>query len=77
MNINYDITIDASNDECPLPTIRTKEVLDNLSAGKVLRLLTSKEGTVKNIRTFVASKSCELLSESRNGDGYVFYIRKL
>ncbi len=77
MNINYDMTIDASNDECPLPTIRTKEVLDNMSAGKVLRLLTSKEGTVKNIRTFVANNSCELLSESRNAQGYVFYIRKL
>lgn len=73
----YDIFLDATEEDCPMPTILTKNTLDTMSAGQILKLLTSKEGTIRNIRTFVANNPYELLAESKEEEGFVFIIRKL
>lgn len=77
MTINHDAVLDVRHEDSPIPTIKTKEVLDSLSAGDVLKVITSKESTVKNIRTLVANNSYTLLKESKNEEGFVFLIEKL
>ncbi|OGS91722.1 MAG: hypothetical protein A2X75_05215 [Gallionellales bacterium GWE2_58_10] len=77
MHIDYNVLLDATQDDCPIPTIRTKEMLDEMAAGTVLKVVTSKEGTIRNIRTFVNSSHCELVCETRATEGFHFYIRKL
>ena len=73
----YDILLDATEHDCPMPTIHAKETLDTMSAGQVLKLLASREGTIKNIRTLVANNDYELLMESKMDEVFVFLIRKL
>ncbi|OIQ72445.1 sulfurtransferase TusA [mine drainage metagenome] len=77
MTKDYDILLDATEDDCPMPTIHTKNTLDTMSSGQTLKLITSKEGTIKNIRTFVANNPYTLLSETKNEEGFVFLIKKL
>ncbi len=77
MITEHDILVDATEDDCPMPTIHTKNTLNTMSSGQILKLITSKEGTVRNIRTLVANNPYELLSESKNEEGFVFHIRKL
>ena len=77
MHIDYNVLLDATQDDCPIPTIRTKEMLDEMAAGTVLKVVTSKEGTIRNIRTFVNSSHCELVCETKATEGFHFYIRKL
>lgn len=77
MHIDYNVLLDATQDDCPIPTIRTKETLDEMDSGAVLKVVTSKEGTVRNIRTFVNNNRCELVHEIRAAEGFHFYIRKL
>ncbi len=77
MTIDYDVLLDATQHDCPVPTIQTKDALDIMSSGQVLKVITSKAGTVRNIRTFVANNHCELMSEFSTDEGYVFLIRKL
>ncbi|MFA5170327.1 MAG: sulfurtransferase TusA family protein [Sulfuriferula sp.] len=77
MAIDYDVLLDATQHDCPVPTIQTKDALDLMSSGQILKVITSKEGTVRNIRTFVANNHCELMSEFSTDEGYVFLIRKL
>ena len=77
MHSEYNVLLDATQDDCPIPTIRTKEMLDEMAAGTVLKVVTSKEGTIRNIRTFVNSSHCELVCETRATEGFHFYIRKL
>jgi len=61
----------------PNATIQAKEALDSLTSGQVLKLLTSKEGTVRNIRTLVANNDFELLNESADGVNIAFFIKKM
>lgn len=77
MTIAYDVLLDSTDEDCPIPIIRTKEMLDSMSAGAVLKLVSGREGTVRNIRTFVKNNACELLQESRDAGEYNFFIKKL
>lgn len=77
MHIDYNVLLDATQDDCPVPVIRTKEMLDEMDVGAVLKVITSKEGTVRNIRTFVNNNHCELMHEIKLVEGFHFYIRKL
>jgi TusA-related sulfurtransferase len=77
MMIQFNVMLDVTSDESPVPTIRTKETLDTLTSGQVLKVVTSKESTIKNIRTLVANNPFELLDNMKNEEGFVFFIKKL
>jgi len=76
MNIDFKIELDATQDDCPIPTIKTKEALDAMAGNEVLKVITSKEGTVKNIRTLVRQYAYVLIHETKTNEGFVFYIQK-
>lgn len=76
MSAMHDILLDATAEDCPMPTIYSKNNLDAMCSGQVLKLISNKEGTIKNIRTLVANNPYELLSESKSKEGFVFFIQK-
>lgn len=77
MSTTYNLMLDVTQDDCPIPTIKTKEVLDTLVPGDVLKVITSKEGTISNLRTLVKNNPYELLKESKSNEQFKFYIKKL
>ena len=76
MSHHYDVLLDVRHEDSPIPTIRAKEVLDGLDSGKILKVITSKESTVKNIRTLVANNPFHLIEQKKNHEGFVFFIQK-
>lgn len=76
MTINFNTVLDVRHEDSPIPTIRTKDTLDALPSGNVLKVITSKESTVKNIRTLVANNPFTLLQELKNEEGFVFILKK-
>lgn len=76
MNIDYTVELDATQEDCPIPTIKTKEALDSMSNSEILKVITRKEGTVKNIRTLVRQHAFILIQETKTEEGFVFYIQK-
>lgn len=77
MAIAYDIELDVRHEDSPIPTIRTKETLDTMASGSILKVVTGIESTVKNIRTLVANNPYELVSYSSASNLYTFIIKKL
>jgi len=49
---------------------------DALPSGDILKVITSKESTISNIRTLVANNQFTLLQELKNEEGFVFLIQK-
>ncbi|HBA09494.1 sulfurtransferase TusA family protein [Methylotenera mobilis] len=76
MTINFNSVLDVRHEDSPIPTIRTKEALDALPSGDILKVITSKESTISNIRTLVANNQFTLLQELKNEEGFVFLIQK-
>lgn len=76
MTINFDTVLDVRHEDSPIPTIRTKETLDTLAPGNILKVITSKESSVRNIRTLVANNPFKLLEELKSAEDFIFFIQK-
>jgi tRNA 2-thiouridine synthesizing protein A len=68
--------LDARNLNCPLPILRTKKALKDLSAGDTLEILATDPGSVKDLQAFCLQTGNELISSDENGGEFQFVIRK-
>lgn len=73
---DFDQELDARGLNCPLPILRAKKALNDLSGGQVLRIVATDPGSVKDFQAFAKQTGNELL-ESAEGDGeFTFLIKK-
>jgi len=73
---NFDEELDASGLNCPLPILRAKKALNGLEAGKVLRIIATDPGSVKDFEAFAKQTGNELLESVEAGGKYEFRIQK-
>lgn len=74
--MNADMELDARGLNCPLPILRAKKALNGLTSGKVLKVMTTDPGAVKDFAAFAKQTGNELLSSSEAGSEYVFFLKK-
>ncbi len=73
----YTEKFDATGLICPMPILRSKKVLNTLSSGDVLYVISTDSGSVKDFEAFCKQTGNELL-ESNEADGkYHYYIKKV
>lgn len=75
--MNFDTELDARGLNCPLPILRAKKTLNGLTAGKVLKVMATDPGSVKDFAAFAKQTGNELLSSAEAGGEYVFFLRKV
>ncbi len=68
---------DATGLNCPLPILRSKKVLNKLSSGDVLYVISTDSGSVKDFEAFCKQTGNELLESSEAGGKYHYYIKKV
>ncbi|MBD2482670.1 sulfurtransferase TusA family protein [Planktothrix sp. FACHB-1365] len=73
---DFDEELDASGLNEPLPILRAKKALSQLSSGQVLHVITTDPGSVKDFEAFAKQTGNELLESDEGGGKYYFYIRK-
>jgi len=74
--MNFDKELDARGLNCPLPILRAKKALGELTSGQVLRILATDPGSVKDFAAFAKQTGNELLSSAENGKEFEFYIKR-
>jgi tRNA 2-thiouridine synthesizing protein A len=74
--MNIDKELDARGLNCPLPIIKTKKALNDLTSGQVLRVTSTDSGSVKDMEAFARQTGNELLQSAEEGGSYVFLIKK-
>jgi tRNA 2-thiouridine synthesizing protein A len=73
---SFDQVLDASGLNCPLPILRAKKALAAMESGKVLRIIATDPGSVKDFDSF-AKQTGNILLESGEEDGkFVFLIQR-
>ena len=72
----FDQELDASGLNCPLPILRAKKALTGMESGKVLRIIATDPGSVKDFEAFAKQTGNELLESSEEGGKYIFFIKK-
>jgi tRNA 2-thiouridine synthesizing protein A len=73
---DFDQELDASGLNCPLPILRAKKTLGGMDAGKVLRIVATDPGSVKDFEAFAKQTGNELLESGEEGGKFVFLLRK-
>jgi tRNA 2-thiouridine synthesizing protein A len=73
---HHDKELDARGMNCPLPILRAKKALGELSSGQVLRIVATDPGSVKDFEAFSKQTGNELLSSDSGEKEFTFYIRK-
>lgn len=74
--MDFDKEVDARGLNCPLPILRAKKALADMTSGQVLRILATDPGSVKDFQAFARQTGNELLSENSKGDEFEFLLRR-
>jgi tRNA 2-thiouridine synthesizing protein A len=74
--MNYDKELDARGLNCPLPILRTKKALTDMSTGQVLKVLATDPGSVKDFAAFSKQTGNALLSSETAGKEFIFFMEK-
>lgn len=73
---DFDEELDASGLNCPLPILRAKKALHAMEVGKILRIVATDPGSVKDFEAFAKQTGNKLL-ESTEADGkFCFRMQK-
>jgi tRNA 2-thiouridine synthesizing protein A len=72
----FDQELDASGLNCPLPILRAKKTLSGMDSGKILRIIATDPGSVKDFEAFSKQTGNELLESVEDGGKYMFLLKK-
>jgi tRNA 2-thiouridine synthesizing protein A len=75
--LTADELVDARGLSCPMPIVKTATLIRTLASGKVLEVLATDPGSVKDFEAWSRSTGNELIESTQEGSVYRFLIRKI
>ncbi|HIH43944.1 MAG TPA: sulfurtransferase TusA family protein [Candidatus Methanoperedenaceae archaeon] len=72
----HDFELDVRGEACPYPLIRTKQQVDKLHKGEVLKVLASDPVAPQNIDAWAKKSGNELLGVEANSGTFSIFVRK-
>lgn len=74
--MNFDKELDAKGLNCPLPILRTKKALAEMTSGDILKVIATDPGSVKDMQAFAKQTGNELVNSAEAGGEYTFFMKK-
>jgi tRNA 2-thiouridine synthesizing protein A len=74
--MHIDRELDVKGLNCPLPILRTKKALSEMSSGQVLRVLATDPGSVKDFQAFAKQTGNELLSNGEIDKVFEYFLKR-
>lgn len=74
--MQHDKELDARGLNCPLPILRAKKALADMTSGQILRILATDPGSVKDFQAFAKQTGNELLEHAENNKEYEFFMKR-
>ncbi|KPL27250.1 MAG: hypothetical protein AMJ72_09830 [Acidithiobacillales bacterium SM1_46] len=71
-----DKELDARGLNCPLPILRAKKTLNEMTAGQTLKIIATDPGSVKDFAAFAKQTGNELLESNEAAGEYTFLLKK-
>ncbi len=69
--------IDATGLKCPMPILKCKKGLNELTHGQVLKISATDKSAKKDFHAFCNQTGHQMLSSSENESVTTFYIKKI
>jgi tRNA 2-thiouridine synthesizing protein A len=74
--MEFDKELDARGLNCPLPILRTKKALAEMSSGQVLRVVATDPGAARDFEAFARQTGNTLLESADADKEYTFLLRR-
>ena len=79
MSTEFEVTetLDVKGQSCPMPVVKTKGAIDDLSEGDVLEVVATDSGSMSDIQGWAnGTDGVELLDQQEGEDVYKHYVEK-
>lgn len=74
--MNADRELDARGLNCPLPILKAKKALADMTSGQVLKVVCTDQGSVRDFQAFARQTGNELLQQDTAGPEFVTFLRR-
>ena len=74
--MHADKEIDTRGLNCPLPILKAKKALSDMSTGEVLKVLATDAGSMRDFQAFARQTGNELVQQGTAGAEFVHYLRR-
>ena len=74
--MNFDKELDARGLNCPLPILKTKKSLADMTSGQLLKVVSTDAGSIKDMQAFANQTGNALVSSTEENGEYVFLMQK-
>lgn len=68
--------IDTRGLNCPLPILKAKKALADMTSGQVLKVVATDPGSVRDFQAFARQTGNDLLEQTSTDDEFVHYLRR-
>jgi len=74
--MDFDKELDARGLNCPLPILRAKKALNDMTSGQVLHIIATDPGAVKDFQAFAKQTGNDLLAHEAKDKEFEFYLKR-
>lgn len=71
-----DKEIDTRGLNCPLPILRAKKALADMTSGQVLKIIATDPGSVRDFQAFARQSGNELVGQKTVGQEFLHYLKR-
>ena len=74
--MQIDKEIDTKGLNCPLPILRAKKALSEMSTGQLLKVVATDPGSMRDFVAFAKQTGNELVEQEASGDEFIHVLRR-
>ncbi|MGC3987044.1 MAG: sulfurtransferase TusA family protein [Pseudorhodoferax sp.] len=74
--MSIDKEIDTRGLNCPLPILKAKKALSDMESGKLLRVVATDPGSMRDFQAFAKQTGNELVQQSTMGTEFIHVLRR-
>ena len=73
--MNADKELDTRGLNCPLPILKAKKALADMTSGEVLKVMATDPGSVRDFQAFARQTGNDLVQQDNVGPEFLHYLR--
>ena len=68
--------LDTRGLNCPLPILKAKKALADMTSGELLKVVSTDPGSVRDFQAFARQTGNELVQQSSQGEEYIHVLKR-
>jgi tRNA 2-thiouridine synthesizing protein A len=74
--MEFDKDLDARGLNCPLPILKAKKALAEMTSGQILRVVATDPGSVRDFQAFARQTGNDLVGQSEDNREFTFFMKR-